>query len=90
MHIRHVVVISDGNFHDGMEPNTFESAVEHVMKSCFGYDRMVSKIVQHEYTNWRQRDDPVELRRQYINVRSRDDLKSPVARAHAGCGRRSK
>lgn len=61
--------ISDEQFHDGIEPSTFEAAVEHVMRSCFGYNKAISLIVQHEYTNWSQQDDPVELRRQYINVR---------------------
>ena len=61
-------LFEDYNFYDGMEAATFEAAVDHVMKSCFDYSRTVSLVVQHQYTDWKEPDNPVEKRAQYINV----------------------
>ena len=60
---------TDTNYVDGIERETFERAVHHVMCSRFGYDETIAKMVLHEYTTWHRRDDPVFQRRQYVHVR---------------------
>lgn len=51
-----------------MELETYNAAVDSIMCTTFKYNGVVSKIVRHEYTNWQRQTDPLELRRQYVNV----------------------
>ena len=55
---------------DGFNRDTFEAAVDHVITVRFGWDHTIADLVKHEYTNWRLKDDPLENRRLYCQVRS--------------------
>ena len=54
----------------GMQLETYNAAVDSLVTSMFGYDRSISEIVRHAYTNWQSVSvaDPIELRHQFINV----------------------
>jgi hypothetical protein len=68
----------DSQFNDGMDGETFRTAVQYVMCCRFGYDESVAKIVLHEYTNWTTGDDPLVHRRQYIHMITDMAMVSPT------------
>jgi len=61
-------LIVDSNMDEGMKPEAYNEAVNSLVTSMFNFDQSIFEIVRHEYTNWQSQTDPIELRRQYINV----------------------
>lgn len=63
-------VIVDMDLEGGMQHETYKAVVDSLVISMFGYDRSISEIVRHVYTNWQSVnvEDPIELRNQFINV----------------------
>jgi hypothetical protein len=59
---------ADDQMNDGMDRETFKEALYHVITDRFWWDHSVAPVVIHEYTSWKQHDDPYKNRDNYIQV----------------------
>ena len=60
--------ISERNFSNGLERDSFEKSVSHVITQRLWWPESVANVIIHEYTDWSHVNDPVTNRQNYIHV----------------------
>ena len=61
-------LIADKEYSDGLDRETFERGVEHVITQRFWWPRSIADVLTHAYTDWRNVTEPIMNRINYVNV----------------------
>ena len=71
-----VVYLPDGDFSDGLDRETFEEAVIHVVTVVHKLPQTVADFVLYCYTDWSNVTDPLTNRKQYVQVIAQNHISS--------------